>query len=418
MAVRTATGNRQQATGNRQWCLRVACCLLPVAGCLFVGRAHADPLSDADIISTAADKDWKIEEVELRTSYYTQSGHGFQSQDGSPGSAGSEALSIYEPWAMFRIRQNDRVTHEITIPVDIITAASPNAVDAYKGVDAMSTASQRNESADLDIRTTIKVTDVDTITTRFTAHGEEPLGSGTAGAGYRRSLADDNATIGINGSMTIDLFDIRDHLGDFHGKTDRITSNANVSASQLLSPTTVVDGSYGITYQHGTLDPSGWNAVPVSDGTIVDEQLPHARTRHAWSVRLAQRIPQTDSTLKLSYRYYLDDFGVRAHTIEVDGYQYLVPWLYVRASYRFHHQTGASFFTTDMPVSQTVLDPRTSDSDLAPFDAHEWSASIVVVRGRAPAGLRAWSLAAELLHYWRTNDLQVSTVSLSLGRTL
>jgi len=378
--------------------------------------ALADP-TDAEIIGTA-DKDWKIEDVELRTTYYTQSGHGFQSQDGSIGAAGSEALTIYEPWAQFRIRQNDKVTHEITLPVDIITSASANAVDAYKGIDAMSTASQRNESADLDIRTTIKTTDVDTITTRFTAHGEEPLGSGTAGAGYRRSLADDNATVGVNGSLTMDVFDIRDHQGGFHGKTDRITANANVSASQLLSPTTVIDGSYGITYQHGTLDPSGWNAVPVSNGTVVDEILPHSRTRHAWSVHLAQRIPQTDSTLKLWYRFYLDNFGVRAHTVEVDGYQYLVPWLYLRASYRFHHQNGASFFTTDMPLSQDPLDPRTADSDLAPFDAHEVSASLVLVRGRAPAGLKSWSVSAELLHYWRTNDLTINTVSLSFGRSL
>ena len=376
---------------------------------------HAEP-TDADIIGTA-DKDWHVDDVELRTSLYTQTGHGFQSQDGSPGAAGSEAMTIFEPWALFRIRQNDKVTHEITLPVDIITAASPNAVDAFKGIDAMSTASQRNESADLDIRTTIKATDVDTFTTRFTAHGEEPLGSGTAGAGYRRSLADDNATIGINGSLTLDLFDIRDHLGGFHGKTDRVTTNANVSASQLLSPTTVIDGGYGITYQHGTLDPSGWNAVPVSDGTTVDEILPHSRVRHAWSARLAQRIPQTDSTVKLSYRFYLDDFGVHAHTVELDAYQYLVSWLYVRASYRFHHQTGADFFTTDMPVT-TSMAVRTADSDLAPFDAHEWSAQVVVVRGRAPAGWRAWSIAAEVMHYWRTNDLQVTTTSLSLGRTL
>jgi hypothetical protein len=282
----------------------------------------------------------------------------------------------------------------------------------------MSTASQRNESADIDIRTTIKATDVDTITTRFTGHGEEPLGSGTAGVGYRRSLADDNATIGVNGSLTLDIFDIRDQLGDYHGKTSRQTANANVTASQLLSPTTVLDGSYGITYQHGTLDPSGWNAVPVADHSEVEEILPHERVRHAWTVRLAQRIPATDSTVKLWYRYYRDDFGVRAHTIELAAYQYIVPWLYVRGSYRLHHQTGVDFFTTQLPLDYDHMAPRTADSDLAPFDANEWTAQIVMVRGRAPAGWRAWSLSAEVMHYWRTNDLQITTVSMSVGRTL
>jgi hypothetical protein len=41
-----------------------------------------------------------------------------------------------------------------------------------------------------------------------------------------------------------------------------------------------------------------------------------------------------------------------------------------------------------------------------------------MVRGRAPHSLRPWSVAAELLRYWRTNDLEIISVALSLGRRL
>jgi hypothetical protein len=324
---------------------------------------------------------------------------------------GSEAMWLLEPWALVTLRQSDRVTHEITIPVDVITAASPDAVDAT------TSASRRNESVDVEVRTTIKQSDRDTLTTRVSAHYEEPLSSGTLGAGWRRSFADDNATFGASANISFDGFDNHDHYGDYLGKTAREAANANVSASQLLSPTTVLDGSYGVTYQHGTLD-NGWNAVPVAGGTLTDERLPRDRVRHALTVRLAQHVPATRSTFKTWYRAYADDFGLVAHSVEVAGYQYLTSWLYVRASYRFHHQTGVDFFTTGLAMAPSPSLLRTADSDLAPLSANEWSLQLAIVRGRAPSCLRAWSLSAEVMRYWRTNDLQITALALGVGRQL
>jgi hypothetical protein len=376
---------------------------------LLIARvAHAD-VSDAEIIGR--DPGWRVDDVQLRSAYLWQRGHGFQSQDGSLGSAGSEEMWVFEPFALFTIHQSDTITHEITVPVDVISAASPDAVDAT------TSASRVNEAVDVDVRSTFKRGEHDTLTTRASVHYEEPLSSGTVGAGWRRGLADDNATLGASAYVTIDGFDGRDHFGIYYGKTARETVNANITASQLLSPTTIVDGAYGITVQHGTLD-TGWNAVPVIDGGYADEVLPSERVRHALTARIAQHVPWTHSTVKASYRYYADDFGLRAHSVEVAGYQYLLPWLYARGSYRYHHQTGVDFFTTSLP---TMYDPRmehTADSDLAPLAANEWSVSLAMVRERAPAALRGWALSAEVLHYWRSNDLQITTVALTAGRRL
>ena len=111
--------------------------------------AHADPdpwldapraaaLPDAAIIG--ADPGWTIEDVQLRTSYLSQSGKGFQSEAGPQRGPGSERTTIWEPYALIRIRQNDHIVHEITVPADFVTAASPDALDA------ISSASRRNES--------------------------------------------------------------------------------------------------------------------------------------------------------------------------------------------------------------------------------------------------------------------------------
>lgn len=366
--------------------------------------------TDADIIGT--DPGWRVETADLRVAYLTQDGHGYQSQDGPTSGPGSEAMWLIEPWGHFRIRQNRRVVHEVTIPVDIVTAASADAVDA------VSTASLRNVAADIDVRTSIQRSDVTTLTTRVAAHVEEPLSSGTVGAGWRRSLADDNAQLSLDGSLTIDGFDRRDQTGRYYRKSSRGTASLNVGFAQLLSPTTAFDASYGITQQWSTLAQT-WNAVPVDGAEPDGERLPRARLRQAASARIAQRVPLTNSTLKARYRYYRDDFEIVAHTVDAAAYQYLTPWLVLRLGARFHRQTAAAFFTTGRPAEDKGKDgPVTADSDLAAFDARELSAELMLLRAREPRGLRAYSFSAEVLRYWRTNDLHITAVALSIGRAL
>jgi hypothetical protein len=386
-------------------------------------RANLDdlpemPLTDSEIIGSPTH--WKVEDVEVRTAYLSQYGHGYQSQDGTPrGTAGSEAMNIIEPWTLFHLRQNDHIVHEVMIPVDVLTNASPNVgYWFYQNPDAITSASRHNVSGDIDVRTTITESPVDTVTTHVKFHAEEPLASGLVGGGYTRHLADDNATLGVSGSFTIDGFDVHDVAGDYLGKSTRETGNLNFTASQLLSPTTVVDGTYALTLQAGHLDAdNGWEAVPLSNGSIIGEQFPHERTRQAVAARIAQNIPWTGTTLKASYRYYTDSFDVHAHTVELAAYQYIVPWLYVRGSYRFHTQTAVDFFTTRLmfPIATPYY---TADSDLAAFDANEWTAQVVIVRDRAPSSLKRWRLTAEVMEYWRTNDLRITVVALSAGKSL
>ena len=60
-----------------------------------------------------------------------------------------------------------------------------------------------------------------------------------------------------------------------------------------------------------------------------------------------------NGALKLNYREYFDDWGIRAHTGEVDLLQRLFGVVQLRASYRRHWQTGARFFTTSADPALT-----------------------------------------------------------------
>ena len=82
------------------------------------------------------------------------------------------------------------------------------------------------------------------------------------GLGASFDLAEDNATLSINTMALVDLFDWNDPNGKDLGVTNRATYNADVSLSQLLSPTTVAAVTYGFTHQRGTLQQT-WNSVPI-----------------------------------------------------------------------------------------------------------------------------------------------------------
>ena len=74
-----------------------------------------------------------------------------------------------------------------------------------------------------------------------------------------------------------------------------------------------------------------------------------------------------DGALKGSYRFYVDDWSVLAHTAEATVVQRLAGGLHLRATYRVHHQSAVGFFTK---VAQPGAPGyRTGDSDLARFVA-------------------------------------------------
>ncbi|HET7539265.1 MAG TPA: DUF3570 domain-containing protein, partial [Polyangiaceae bacterium] len=328
-------------------------------GCFWLAAVgHAEPTSDATILGPS-EQSARIDEFRLRLTSYYQDGHGYQSKAGTLAGPGSERTLIVQPMMLVGIRQTARIHHEVVVPLDIVSAASANALDVVSHASAV------NEAIGIELTSRFELSDDDRLTSNLAWHEEEPFGSGSFGLGYSRSLADDNASLGISGQATFDRFDNLHPDGTRHGRRNRTALNGNLSFLQLLSPTTVFDASYGLTFQQGTLETT-YNSVPVSGGASRSNELfPHTRTRHAVQARVAQHLPGSHTTLRASYRYYTDTFQLDAHTTEFELHQYLFPWLIARGSFRYYTQTGVNFFSTALPLQESPLSPRTADSDLA-----------------------------------------------------
>ena len=360
---------------------------------------RAEPASDAAILGQA-DQSARVDEFRLRLTSYYQDGHGYQSKAGTLAGPGSERAMIVQPLMLVGIRQSARIHHEVVIPIDIVSAASVNALDVVSHASAV------NEAVGVDLTSRFDLTEDDQLTSNLAWHEEEPFGSGSFGLGYSHAMADDNAVLGVSGQATFDRFDYLQPNGDRHGRRNRTALNANLNFSQLLSPTTIFDASYGLTFQQGTLDTT-YNSVPLAGGAgRTNELFPHSRTRQAVQARIAQHLPDSHTTLRAGYRYYTDTFQLSAHTADFELHQYLLPRLIARGSFRYYSQTGVDFFSTAFSSQESLRLPRTADSDLALFHAREYGLKLLwLTRGQS-------SLDLGYVHYFRDNGLSANIFSL------
>jgi hypothetical protein len=346
----------------------------------------------------------RVQSVMTRVTGFDQYGHGFQAQGGpTPMSPGSERLTVFEPQAEIVATQGDRITHRVWIPVDVVTNASPDAVDV------LSSASRHVEAGAIDWTTTYRATKTIDLSMRNGLHLENPFRSFDSGMAIRRSFADEATVVSAGALAVFDWFDRFNIQGDRRGRTDRSGTTGSLGFTQVLTPTTLASINYGFTVQNGTLG-NTWNSVPLATGGRGPELLPIERMRHALVARAVQWLPW-NGALRLYYRLYADDWGIVAHSVEAQLMQRLTPQLYVGGYYRFHTQTGASFFTTLAPLDATL---RVADSDLAPLDSETIGGKIVMdfpLRGE----IRALHLELACERYFRTNDLQMNIVSWATG---
>ena len=365
------------------------------------------PSDDDQILGVEEEQGWSLEDFSLSFTYLDQNGRGYQSKAGAiEGGLGSQDIVVVSPVLYALIRQSKSVRHRVMLPVDLVTSASTNALDA------ISSASAVTEAADLDITTEVDVSKNVGVDVQYGIHWEEPLTSLFLGGGTEIKMAEDNATLRFDVRAIVDMFDSLQPDGSDAGLGVRTTASGNVGFSQLLSPTTIAWLGYGFTVQRGTLETT-YNSVPVAGGGRINEDLPEMRLRHAWTARIAQNIPLTRTTLRGGYRFYIDDIGIRAHTADIGVYQYIGPWVLAEATYRFHTQTAAEFFTTSVPLGFDMSLPRTADSDLGAFNAHEVAGRVMVLfNPKDSAIVSNEHFSFGYSRYWRPN-LKIDGFSLT-----
>ncbi len=373
------------------------------------GGGSPTPLNDGDIEILGRRNDGlRVQSVMTRITAFDQYGHGYQSQAGPVLGPGSERATILEPQLQVVATQGDRLTHVITVPIDVVTAASPNSISP-KSVDVLSGASRHVVSGTLDWGTTYRTDSASDLSMMSGLHLEEPFRSWHGGLGGSHSFAGGDTVVSANVIEVFDWFDRFDIMGNRHGRAERSSTTASIGVTQIVTPTLLVGANYGLTLQQGELG-NTWNSVPLTNLERGPEILPDGRVRHAFVARAAQFLPW-NGALRLYYRFYVDDWGVVANSLEGQLLQRLSPLVYVSALYRFHEQSGVDFFTTR---GSPDLQWRTADSDLAMLRSQTVGGKIAVdapIEGE----VRVLHFEVGYEYYVRDNGLSMNIVTCATG---
>ena len=245
--------------------------------------------------------------------------------------------------------------------------------------------------------------------------------------------------------------------GDY-GTDSRQTYNLTATYSQVMTKRLQVAISTELVSQNGLLStpfhrvyfynsttpnpaptPASDFATRVATAAKV-EALPRARFKYPVSLRL--NYYATDLVqVRGFYRFYNDDFGVQAHTVERELPVKVTPFFVLYPFYRYHTQTAARYFAPFMQHS--ISDEYyTSDYDLSAFSANKvglglrYSPVYGIGRFRVPGQnaqglprvMRLKSLDLRYAHYQQTGstiytaenraDLVANIVSVDLGFAL
>jgi len=151
---------------------------------------------------------------------------------------------------------------------------------------------------------------------------------------------------------------------------ESLTKSSDAGAagfSWIVGERDLVDVSASYTKLSGYLtDP--YKVVPITGGvpTEVSEIRPSDRTRYAAVFKYAHYFSTAQGALKISYRYYWDDWAIGAHTIDLLYDQRVGANWVVSPLVRLYTQSHASFFSYGFSTPRTYM---SSDYRLSAFDS-------------------------------------------------
>ena len=351
-------------------------------------------------------------DVDFLFNYYDQDG------DHSPvtGGIGTEDLQVVAPVFVVKWAVSEDWTLTADLGVDNISSASTDNIDTE-----ISSASLKDNRGHTNVTLSRRRGNQNW---RFGVgfSSEYDYNSLNAHVGWSVDFNQKNTTFAVDLSHYSDTVELYDIDGEVRGEDDRETTTVSLSLTQVLTPRTVGSVELSYTTQSGFLSTPFHEVIlaPTPDfpeGQHVAERLPDSRERlavglslnHAFSKRVVQR---------LYYRFYDDDFGITAHTVEAETHFRLPTkneaWIF--PILRFHTQTGSDYF--GLPGTFTASDPFfTADRDLSEFDSEKFGVGFRLAFGKKRKGFfgRLRSLETRVASYSRDDGLDALSFSLALG---
>jgi Protein of unknown function (DUF3570) len=192
---------------------------------------------------------------------------------------------------------------------------------------------------------------------------------------------------------------------------NRNSYNASIGVSRVVSKRLQMMLTVEPAFQEGLLS-TPFHRIYFTDNTLKVEKLPGQRAKLPVSLR-ANYFMGDRVVFRSFYRYYVDSWGMTAHTVSAETSIKINSFLSFTPHYRFNSQTAVKYFAAYQKhtLSEAYY---TSDYDISGFNSAFWGAGLRIAPPGGIMGNRWWnSLEIRYGHYNRTTGMVSHIVSLT-----
>lgn len=361
----------------------------------------------------------KIDEINLVSAYYHQDGN----NSAVTGGVGTEKLSDFANTIDLQMsrfnKRGKKNTFLFELGVDHYTSASSDKIDP----STISSAS----SADTRIYPSLNWTHSNEETGNsfgFTGSYSTEFDYQSLGAAFNltRLSKDKNTQFDFKLQAFLDQWTVilpielrtgnTGRGGEQYDTAPRNSFSASFSLAQVINHKFQVSLILEPSYQKGLLA-TKYQRDYFTDGSMRSETLPDKRYKLPVGLRMNYFLDDR-FVIRTFYRYYMDNWGIRAHTAELEIPVKINSFFSISPFYRYNNQMGTRYFA---PYGQHEASEQyfTSDYDLSTLSSDFYGAGI---RFAPPKGVFGWQrlnmLELRYGHYSRSTSLFSNIVSLNL----
>jgi hypothetical protein len=122
--------------------------------------------------------------------------------------------------------------------------------------------------------------------------------------------------------------------------------------TQILTPRWISSANFEVVADSGFLG-SPYRAARVF-GAFVPENVPRTRSSRALKFRVIGDVG-SGNAVRAEYRYFWDNWAIKAHTLEFGGSHYFGPLWLADAYGRYYRQSAALFYSDNAPEQTTYI---------------------------------------------------------------
>ncbi|WP_210485837.1 DUF3570 domain-containing protein [Rufibacter aurantiacus] len=364
----------------------------------------------------------KLEEINFVSSYYTQDGN----NSAVTGGIGTEELTDVATNFDLTFTRSDAKNRAHTLNVavgfDHYSSASSDLIDPTTISSASAADNRIYPSVQWSMRDQEKHYAVGAGLSLSTEYDYFSKG---ANVNFAKFSKDNNREFGVGLSAYLDTWTViypielrtietngtRVDNPEAHGTKPRNTFNTSLSLAQVINKRLQLSLLLDLTYQQGQLG-TLYQRVYFQDNSLDVERLPSSRFKVPVGIR-AHYFVTDKLILRSFYRFYSDNWGIKAHTAELETPFKVTPFISLSPYYRFYAQTAADYFAGYQQHSPGER-RYTSDYDLSKFTSHYAGLNFRITSVEGVFGIKKLNtLELRYGHYNRSNGLVSNTVSLA-----